>query len=978
MTLYSHNQAAYEKITQAFSVTNRAAIVHATGTGKSYIIARVTEDYSRCLIIAPNIFVLNETRKICREDVEFATYASMMHQQSFNKYDFICLDEFHRAGAEKWGGGIERLLAANPQAKILGTSATHIRYLDSMRNMADELFDGNVVSHISLKDAIDMGILPNPTYVSSVYDTDTLVNDVRARLQAASNDSIWKGGMLRHLDGISHSWQEATGVPSIIKKYFSKDMQRIIVFCSRVEKVDEYRLMLGRWLASAGFKRLRFYSIDYQENFLEKEMEDFSRPCKEGELKIAMSVNMLNEGVHVPNVNGIIMLRSTISRIIIEQQVGRCLTADNKGITPVVLDLVNNMDTVNYDTDVFFGEDNGGSSGEVHDTHTSFPFHVIDECRDIRMFLKSIELEINYKAEDVEPHVQALLAWGREHDNVITCECPEYAWFRDLNRSHRTPYFRALYERLRDMGLRLVSDITERESWFEKFDRVMEIKSRTGELPKTSEPYGIWVSNQRSYYRNGQLDDERAALVLKEFFVPEKTEEDLMNGTREYYLLHGELPPNGHPLAAFVNRFSSNDFKHEHLEWCYELINMGLKARVPYYFDLGIDKARENYAKCGYYITPEDRSLKCWGVAMRKKARNGELTDEQMQALNEIEFFVEKKINNGKVVTVRSIDSVVDEAEAYYREHGSLRGMGTAFRNFFQNNKKKILEREDLVARLVAIRHPVFFDEEQEMFNSLKTIVDAGGKPAVGSREYTFAQRVSSNPNRRFHDEVAAMNLFKDFKGTTKKNQELVSRWLAENKRFPVLTKEVKKTKNDEYYVYVCLHTWIVQGKSEELRKWAVDELTKYGLSHETTGKTKDEQNDDFKARILEFRKVNGRNPVKSDGNIGSLLDRRRRSALKNNDTEMITFLESIGVIMNPEDRLGDMFEEKLTMVVDTLRREKTITVDHTIYSLLKSWRSTYSKGKFDDYKVKRLKECGLILEDGTFCTYTNGREYKL
>ena len=46
-------------------------------------------------------------------------------------------------------------------------------------------------------------------------------------------------------------------------------------------------------------------------------MEDFESDNYDG-LKVAISVNMLNEGIHVPHVDGIIMLRSTISRLIIE------------------------------------------------------------------------------------------------------------------------------------------------------------------------------------------------------------------------------------------------------------------------------------------------------------------------------------------------------------------------------------------------------------------------------------------------------------------------------------------------------------------------------------------------------------------------------------------------------------------------------------------------------------------------------------
>ena len=157
MELFSHNKKAYEAVMNHFNNGHqRAAIVHATGTGKSYCIGAVSENFGKVVVIAPNSFVLNETRKVCKEGVGFRSYASVMYDYTpQSDYDLIVLDEFHRAGAEKWGEGIQRLIDANPSAKLLGTSATHIRYLDGERNMADELFNGFVVSHLSLKRAID-------------------------------------------------------------------------------------------------------------------------------------------------------------------------------------------------------------------------------------------------------------------------------------------------------------------------------------------------------------------------------------------------------------------------------------------------------------------------------------------------------------------------------------------------------------------------------------------------------------------------------------------------------------------------------------------------------------------------------------------------------------------------------------------------------------------------------------------------------
>lgn len=67
---------------------------------------------------------------------------------------YIILDEFHRAGAECWGESTVALLKLCPEAKLLGLTATNIRYLDNNRDMAEELFDGRVASDMTLGEAI--------------------------------------------------------------------------------------------------------------------------------------------------------------------------------------------------------------------------------------------------------------------------------------------------------------------------------------------------------------------------------------------------------------------------------------------------------------------------------------------------------------------------------------------------------------------------------------------------------------------------------------------------------------------------------------------------------------------------------------------------------------------------------------------------------------------------------------------------------
>jgi superfamily II DNA or RNA helicase len=69
-------------------------------------------------------------------------------------------------------------LNANPDAYVLGTTATPVRYLDGSRDMSDELFAGVIAIDLSLADAIVKKILPAPTYIAALYTLAEEINDL--------------------------------------------------------------------------------------------------------------------------------------------------------------------------------------------------------------------------------------------------------------------------------------------------------------------------------------------------------------------------------------------------------------------------------------------------------------------------------------------------------------------------------------------------------------------------------------------------------------------------------------------------------------------------------------------------------------------------------------------------------------------------------------------------------------------------------
>lgn len=348
--LYPHNQKAYEAVKAHYAEGHRkACVVHATGTGKSYIIGALAEDYERVLVVAPNDYVLDQVRRNAGDEITYVTYAKLMADARTGRtpsgqYDLIVLDEYHRAGAELWCEGVQAIIAANPDALLFGTTATDIRYLDDRRNMSQELFGGHVVSTITIGEAWARSILQAPVYVCTLEDFSETYHTYEQRIQSSKANREEKEKLAHTLSTARKDWESVGGVPAIIRKHLSDDVKRIIVFCPDIHSTTRYRKMIRKWFSKAGIRIARVYTIESTKSPRTnlKEMSRFQEDKGEG-VKIMISVNMLNEGIHVPRVDAVIMLRGTASGNIYLQQMGRCMHTGSTGRRPVVLDLANNI-----------------------------------------------------------------------------------------------------------------------------------------------------------------------------------------------------------------------------------------------------------------------------------------------------------------------------------------------------------------------------------------------------------------------------------------------------------------------------------------------------------------------------------------------------------------------------------------------------------------------------------------------------------
>ena len=357
LCLFEHNEKAYHAAVRMMEQYDKAAIVHPTGTGKSYIAFKLIEDNPEKVVIwlSPSEYIFKTQLESLKgnvpdfplENVHFYTYAKLMccaqaqlDEIAAQKPAYIILDEFHRAGAECWGESTVALLKLCPDAKLLGLTATNIRYLDNNRDMAEELFDGRVASDMTLGEAVVRGVLPAPKYVTTVYQYQKALAKYQARVDNLRAPGIQDVNQ-KYLDALRRALEQADGLDRVFAHHITNKSGKYIVFCANKEHMDEMVSHVPEWFAGVN-PDVAVYEAYSDDPNTDKAFADFKTDTS-NRLKLLFCIDMLNEGVHVEGISGVILFRPTISPIIYKQQIGRTLTAGDN-TTPLILDVVNNFE----------------------------------------------------------------------------------------------------------------------------------------------------------------------------------------------------------------------------------------------------------------------------------------------------------------------------------------------------------------------------------------------------------------------------------------------------------------------------------------------------------------------------------------------------------------------------------------------------------------------------------------------------------
>ena len=353
--LKPHNLEAFEEINKMLeSGKKKIAVPRATGSGKTFLMGALAEKYSsdKKIVLEPTKPLLDSIKEkfdeFSIENTDFITYQKLIRMSDEDiaemDYKLIFLDECHHGTAPKWGQKIRHLMETHSDSIICGTSATTVR--NDGVNVVESLFENNSIEEFPLSMAIARKVLPCPHYITAIYRLDDEFEKLKKRIEASTNTKEEKREFYEKMKIMQSHFEKSYGIPTILNKYIKVKNGRYLVFCKDKKHLDSMRDIVIDWFKTAGIKDIHSYAVfsDYPDK--EKDYKEFCADISNS-AKILFSINMLNEGLHIKDISGVLMLRTTQSHLIYLQQLGRLVDADNIDKYLLVFDFVNNFSRVN-------------------------------------------------------------------------------------------------------------------------------------------------------------------------------------------------------------------------------------------------------------------------------------------------------------------------------------------------------------------------------------------------------------------------------------------------------------------------------------------------------------------------------------------------------------------------------------------------------------------------------------------------------
>lgn len=572
----------------------RALLISATGTGKTYASAfALREEQSRRVLflvhreqIAKQAIesfrrVFGETKTLgllsgnSREfdkDYLFATIQMMAKEEIFSRYtktefDIIIIDEVHRAGAFSY----QKIMSYFEPLFWLGMTASPER-TDGFDIY--DLFDHNIAYEIRLKQALEEDLLCPFHYFGitemeidgKVFDDTTGMRNFSALVCEERAEYI-----LEKANYYGYSGERVKG----------------LIFCSRKDEAKE----LSRKFNEKGY-RTAFLCGEHSQEERERCIERLTADGISDYLDYIFTVDIFNEGVDIPEINQVIMLRPTESPVVFIQQMGRGLRKADRKKYVVILDFIGNymnnfMIPVALSGDRSYNKDNmrkyiaggtrimpGSSSIHFDEIARKRIYASIDlaKTNDLKLIRDSYN-NLKYKLGRI-PSIQDFRKYGSIDVNKIFEKCGSYYAF--------------LVKYEKEYSVRLSVDEEQIIEYLSrkvvKGKRVHELEILRGLIRQQNRILHYWRGRMKQLYAIQPSGREEESVILN--ITNEFPKEEEKKKFRSCVFVEKEGPREYRIASEFQRRLANAEF--------FQMVDELL--------EYGIHQYEENYA-CRYKET---------------------------------------------------------------------------------------------------------------------------------------------------------------------------------------------------------------------------------------------------------------------------------------------------------------------------------------------------------------------------------------
>ena len=236
------------------------------------------------------------------------------------------------------------MVETHPEMQIFGMTAYTVRdrgtsYERDMANPeTEELFSGRIESRYDLCDAMIDGVLPKPIYKSAYTNLIGLESQLEEKVQKLGATTKEYQEYMAILTDVKRKIHEAPSIPNILKKSI-KPNGKYIYFCPPCSEDGTNDIEIIKKQAVEWFKQF----VPEEDIVIYTSTSDMGQDGKlnrnafyddisldgekvDNKLRIMFAINQYNEGIHAPNIDGVIMGRGTTSDIVYFEQLGRALS----------------------------------------------------------------------------------------------------------------------------------------------------------------------------------------------------------------------------------------------------------------------------------------------------------------------------------------------------------------------------------------------------------------------------------------------------------------------------------------------------------------------------------------------------------------------------------------------------------------------------------------------------------------------------